>query len=92
MMSSDECECGVLKIDWRTRAWSVQGIGGHDNDLMTAEEVHAKLSGPLDNQDDVEQVAVVVWPENGDGLPQLCFYDLKAFEREVFQPEGGERC
>lgn len=85
LMSCDDFEAAILRIDWKKREYVIEGAGGHRDDLMTPEQVRQELMAKPVTKD-IEKVAVVAWKENADGYTQICFYDLKAFESEVYGP------
>lgn len=80
-VGENDFECGVLEIDWRKRAFSIRGIGGHAGDLMAPTEVMRTLQRKC--PPDRLRLAAVVWNENADGCQQLCFYDLDEFQSAV---------
>lgn len=100
LKSGDEFECGIMVINWADHEFTVEGIGGHNNDLMTPKQVRQRLLNYRDNRKahiekhgdygdkmPYEVWAVVAWKENADGYQQLCHYDLADFENEVYGPE-----
>jgi hypothetical protein len=84
LKSGDECEVGLLRIDWDKRTWCVDGIGGHRGDLISPAEVLDVLQQP--REPNTEIMAVVAWKENADGYQQLCFYEMQSFQSEVYGP------
>jgi hypothetical protein len=71
-----EGQCGILEINWAKRTFTVRGAGGHNRDLMTAEQVMAELRKPV--RKGVQLVPFIVWSEN----EQLALHDAESFARE----------